>query len=143
MTAVLDVEKWGVSGKITQALTPDSTTMRVSSADIVRVRPKEGTHYYLTLRSCGRYEVVKVTCVTSDSLCITRGIDKTTPEHWPVGTCFQFEWNPSQLCEYVANCGHPTSTGLTGVVCTDCSSCLTLENGVVIKVDGGKPCSNP
>lgn len=142
MTAVLDKSKWSIASKLAQAMSPTDTIMRISTSDLARFKPESNTHYYLTIRSCSRFEVVRVTAARSDGLCVDRGIDNTTATDWPVGSCISFEWNPSQLCEFVAGCGHAGTTGITGTVCTDCSTCLTLVDGVIVGQEGGKPCSD-
>ena len=98
-------------------------------------------YYYATLRYDSKREVVKVLSIVGDKLTVTRGEDGTPMQSFPKGACVTVEWNPKQLCEFVAQCQQQELPGgVTGVTCIDCGSCLTLDNGRIVSVTGEQAC---
>ena len=138
---MLNTDAFGYNTKLADAIQATDSRIRVWGGDGARFEVKAGTHYYLTLKYNGNREVVKVVSSAGDELTVVRGQDGTVAISFPALSCIAFEWNPQQLCEYIQQCVSGINRdGVTGTECIECGTCLTLENGRVVKGQGASPC---
>ncbi len=140
----LSTTQWGRTSVLSSAATADDTTLSIAPADAAGLAVAPGTHYYLTLRSGSRREVVRVVGSVATELLVERGQDGTTPQSWPILTCVVVEWNPLQLREFIESIGAGTEpTGVApGTYCVDCTTCLTINAaGQITAVDGAGGCA--
>lgn len=139
---MLDAAKWGLSGKLLDAMPATADHLQVAVRDAARYVPAAGTGYYLTLRTGGHVEVVYVTSVVGSKVYVRRGEDDTEVRAWPAGTCVAFEWNPAQLKDFLADqVQGDTPTITPGTYCLNCNTCLTLDaSGRITEVNGGSSC---
>lgn len=140
---MINVSNWSARSNLAIGVDNKTTVLKLKFSTGVRFRVPDGDHFYLTIRSNGLFEHVKVLAVHGDELTVIRGQDNTTAQHWSHDSCVAVEWNPSQLCEYVQQCVNgtaPTSVA-AGVYCLDCATCITVgQDGRITDIDGGKPC---
>ena len=134
---------WGNSTTTLGNLSATSQLIVLPPGEGAKFRPlPTAGYFYTTIRSGALREVVKVTKVTGDTLTVERGLDNTTAQAFPTGSCLEVEWNPLQLCEFVAQCGQaaiePLITPQT--ICTNCPVCIDIDAmGRIINVVGKEP----
>jgi hypothetical protein len=141
---MLNTTKFGAVSELGAALTATSQQITLPAGQGLRFSPlASGDYFYLTLKNAGQREVVKVTNVQNDVLTVIRGVDNTTAQAFPKGSCVAFEWNPLQLCEYSTQCTNATlPTGVAaGTYCFNCNTCITVNGeGRIISIDGEVEC---
>lgn len=139
MTIALN--NWGAATKLTSSVGVADTVLNITASTGSKFTVAAGTYYYATLKYNSVREFVKVMAQTADTLTVIRAQDNTVAQSFPTGACIVVEWNPAQLCEYVAGCVNGTNTdGITGVNCIDCGTCLTLSNGKITAINGAQSC---
>jgi hypothetical protein len=143
---MLNTTKWGAQGALGAGATALATTLRLETGQGTRFGPlPAGDHFYLTLKSGGVTERVRVTAVAGDTLTVIRGVDNTSAVAFPTGACVSFEWNPAQLCEFATSCAVTAAlpnTGVTpGTYCTNCTTCFEVgADGRIKNVNGATTC---
>lgn len=140
---MLDVSKWGNSSTLARSITAQDKLISVALGSGHKFKVPEKNYFYATMRAHGVVEHVKVVASSGDTLTVLRGQDNTVAQPFPAGTCIEIEWNPAQLCEYVAQCS--TGLGPTGVVpgtyCMTCDTCFEVNaEGRITSVNGSKAC---
>lgn len=138
---MLNVKNYGNTTKLAKAIGAAEQEVSVSTGDGSKLAVVSGDYFYATIRYNGVREFVKVVARNNDVLTVVRGQDNTTAQSFPKGACVEVEWNPKQLCEYVTACVNgDTVSGLNGVHCIECGSCLTLDGGKITKINGETSC---
>lgn len=136
---MIDVSKYGLSTKTSADVNAGDKFIPLPAGLIGAFTPVAGTHYYLTLWGKGtKREVVRVLSVSGSKLYVDRGVDQTADQDWPAGTCINFDWNPTQLCEMWQACANGTENVMApGTYCIECTSCITVNAaGQITDIDG-------
>lgn len=140
---MLSVRNWG--NKSTLALgitaTDDYITLAPGAEQLFPI--STGEHFYLTLRTETKREVVLVTGGVGRQRQVERGQDGTAIQSFPAGTCIEVEWNPAQLREFVASvrCGTEVTGVSPGTYCLGCTTCITVNAaGQVVSINGSEGC---
>ena len=138
---MLNMKNYGVSSKLTKPIGATDTTIVVTPRDGLKFEVPEGDYFYATIKSNGLREFVKVVKTTGDNLLVVRGQDNSVAQSFPRDACIVVEWNPQQLCLFVHACvDGDIVSGLSGVHCIDCGTCITLDSGKITKIDGEQKC---
>jgi hypothetical protein len=142
---MLNANAYGQTTKLAADMTASQTTMRVAPGAGATLDPGAGNHVWLTLRSGGAMERVKVIGRSGDILTLEgRGGDGTSARQWPASTCISVEWNPAQLCEFTQNCvaGAAAPTGVEPqTVCMGSCTCFDVaSDGRITRISGGRSC---
>lgn len=138
---MLNTNFWGINSKLSTAITPRDTQIKLPLGDGSKFRMADTDHFYLTLRNGGVREVVKVVARHGDTLSVERGQDNTTAQAFGADSCASVEWNPAQLCEFVKGCvgGCTNITPQTFVV--GCGTAIEInECGNIININGSEKC---
>jgi hypothetical protein len=123
----INVTNLGATSNLGATLLPSDVVVRLTMGQGARFPVPIGTHFYLTVREGNAVERLRVTSRAGDLLAVARGQDGTTPMTFSRGACVSVEWNPAQLCEFVAGCQAVTITpGTTACACG--SSQCTCNN---------------
>lgn len=139
----INLKNWSSRGSLSIPLDSETQSLKLKFSEGALFALPEADYCYATLRSHGKFEHVRVLDSSSDTLTVVRGVDNTSPQFWPAGTCVSVEWNPLQLCEYSAACvlGTTPTTVDAGVYCLDCDTCITIgDDGRIVAIDGSKSC---
>ena len=138
---MLDTKCLGNKTELANSIAYDDNHIAISTGAGYMFKVSDSNYYYATLRYDSKREVVKVLSTVGDKLIVTRGEDGTPKQSFPKGACVTVEWNPRQLCEFVAQCQQQELPGgVTGVKCIDCGSCLTIDNGRIVGITGEQVC---
>jgi len=138
---MLNTSFWGLSTRISKAISPSDTQIKLPLGDGSKFRMSDTDHFYLTLRNGGVREVVKVVARNGDELTVERGQDGTTAQSFGANSCANVEWNPAQLCEFVKGCvgGCAKITPQTFVI--GCGTAIEInECGNIIDINGSEKC---
>lgn len=140
---MIDVTKLNRQTKLMASVTATDTFVRVPTGLGAVLRPASGTHYYATIYSGTRREIVLVTGASGDQLTVTRATDNTVAQSFPSGSCFIIEWNPAQLCEWVTEgCVQALKPVMApGTYCLECTSCIEVDAaGRITAINGATKC---
>lgn len=138
---MIDVTKYGLSTKTSSDIKATDKFIPLPVGVAGTFAPTAGTHYYMTLWGKGtNREVVRVVGLSGNKIAVERGIDHTSAQDWPAGTCIGFDWNPTQLCEMWRSCnGDPGAVMAPGTYCIECTSCITVDaSGRITSIDGAE-----
>ena len=127
--------------RLIKAIGALDTTLYITQGQGDKFMVPAGDHYFATIRTGDIREFVKVVSADFDKLHVVRAQDNSTAHSFPVDACITVEWNPEQLCGYVKTCALGMEiSGVSGTVCIDCGTCLTLDSGKITKVNGEQKC---
>lgn len=136
---MLNLKNYGNTTTLVAAASNTTNTFKVADSDKFAV--PAGDWFYATVKFNGTREFVKVMKAANGELTVVRAQDGSAANAFPKGACLEVEWNPQQLCEYIKTCSDcPQVTGVDGVFCIDCGSCLTIEHGKITAVNGEVKC---
>ena len=140
---MINVSKWSTRTKLVAPINEKADRLFVGANEARRFLLPSSDYCYLTIRSAGKFEHVKLMAVDNDTLHIVRGQDGTEPQSWGAGSCVEVEWNPAQLCEFTKQCVNGTSATsvAAGTYCLDCNTCIEIgHDGRITAVNGEKKC---
>lgn len=139
---VIDATKLNLQTKVTRKVVATDLFLYLNTGMGAYFKPADGTHYYGTLYSGVKREIVLVTGASGDMLEVRRGEDHTLIQEFPAGACFMVEWNPAQLCEFVQSCVNGESPVMSpGTYCLECNTCIDVDAyGRITKIDGVEKC---
>ena len=137
---MLNVNIVGNKSKLTQVFTAMSTEVVVPTADRHLFDVGLNNHSYLTLRSYGKVERIKISGLTTNGIAVVaRGVDGTTPQEF-MNACIEVEWCASMVCEFVASCSTgngnaPAPSIQAQTICMSSCACLDIDSsGRIIKI---------
>lgn len=140
---MLSVESvWGLHTTLARNITKTDTQIQVPMNTGHLFKGADAGHFYMTVRNGTVREVVKVVGRMGDTFTVERGMDNTTPQTFPRGSCLDVEWVPTQLCEFVNNCIKGDRDKIkAGTVCISCDTCLEVDaGGHIVAINGAKEC---
>ncbi len=138
---MLNAKFWGKCTKLASAITPSETRFKLPAGDGSKFRLGDDEHFYMTIRSGGVQEIVKVVGRQEDVLIVERGQDNSFAHSFGKNACMCVEWNPAQLCEFVQGCvqGCTNITPQTFVV--GCGTAIEINAcGNIVNVNGSEKC---
>lgn len=143
--AMLAVSKVGLTSSLNRGLDSNSEFLPLHADVLSAWIPADGTYYYATISNHTRREHVMVTgYISGKGLVIKRGVDSTTPQNFPVGSCVKVEWNPQQLLDFLSGRQLVQPQIKKGVYCLSCNTCITVEaDGTISNIQDSLKCSNP
>lgn len=138
---MLNVSFWGKCTKLAKAITPTDTLIQLPVGDGAKFKLNGDEHFYLTIKSGGVREVVKVVARNGDTLTVERGQDGLTAQGFGKDSCACVDWTPTMICEYVQSCvqGCTNITPQTFVV--QCGTAIEVNAcGNIVSINGSEKC---
>ena len=134
----IDTSLIGNRSKLAKTVGADDNSIIVTSGEGNLFKTKTGNPFYITVRSSTVIERMLVLSVTGDELFVERGQDNTSIQRFYAGACITVEWNPAQLLALIQQNGFANSVpaGFSGIIPP--YSIVTVQNGLITKVENGK-----
>lgn len=125
---MLNVTNMGNVSNLLRSISPTDKLLYLSPGEGSRFSVPSGDHFYVTLRTEGRREFVRVNAVTGDTLSVERG-QSSTAQSFPAGACVIEEWCPPQMGEFIAlkSAGLGPSGVEPGTYCLNCNTCIDVD----------------